>query len=210
MSNRALIAVSALWVALLSAALALSLLAASHDTLPGDTDITEWLQDRPLPGQDLSDVVRAVSGTEVVLATGAAVSLVLWLRGHRRQAVLLVLGLSVLSILQFAVKEAVDRPRPSSELVAIRAGYSSASFPSGHVMSATFLYGFLVYLSLTLPLPPKPAIVLAAASAAIIAAVSPVNVWLGVHWPSDALGGCLWVGVILLPLIILERLRASG
>jgi len=200
MSSRTPVLVLALWVALMSGALALSLLAAANDTLPGDRDITEWLQERPLPGQHLSDFVRAVTTTEVVLATGAALSLVLWLKGHRPQAILLGTGLAGLAIVQFGVKEVVDKPRPDAEFVDIRAGRSSPSFPAGHVMSGTYLYGFLVYLALTLPLARGAAVALAIAAALVIALVGLVNVWLGVHWPSDVLGGYLLASVILLPL----------
>jgi undecaprenyl-diphosphatase len=209
MLPRALTLISALWFALLGTALALSGLAAANDTLPGDTRITQWLQKSPLPGQDLSDAVRAITATEVVLAMGGAVSLILWLRGYRRQAMLLGIGLVALSILQFGVKELVDRPRPDGNIVDIRAGYSSPSFPSGHVMSGTYLYGFLIYLALTLPLAGGVSGVLGAASAVIIALGGAANVWLGVHWPSDAIGACLWSALILLPLILLDRHRAG-
>jgi len=189
--------------------LSLSVLAATNHTLPGDLSIMNWLQKQPLPGQDLSDAVRTISGAEVVVATGAALSLVLWLRGYRRQAVLLVIGLALLTLLQPAIKELVDRPRPDPDVVDIRAGFSSPSFPSGHVMSGTYLYGFLLYLSLSLPLTRGASITLAIASAVTVVLGGLVNVWLGVHWPSDALGGWLWSGVILLPLILADRFSAE-
>jgi len=208
MTGRARSLACVLWVALLGCSLALSVLAAANDTLPGDTRIAQWLQKNPLPGQDLSDAVRAMTATEVVLAVGGAVSLILWLGGYRRQAMLLAVGLVALSILQFGVKEVVDRPRPDGSIVDIRAGYSSPGFPSGHVMSGTYLYGFLIYLALTLPLGGSVSGVVGAVAAVIIALGGVVNVWLGVHWPSDVVGGCLWSALVLLPLILLDRHRA--
>ena len=202
MNDRALLRTFAVaWLPLLCLAIILSLLAATNDTLPSDRPVMDWIQDQPLPGQDLSDAVRAITGTEVVLATGAAVSLILWLRGHRRQAVLLAVGLAVLLVLQAIVKELVDRPRPDPDIVDARAGFSSPSFPSGHVMSGSYLYGFLLYLSLTLPLARGAAIAVGVAAAVLIAAGGPVNVWVGVHWPTDVLGGWLWSSLILLPLV---------
>ncbi len=210
MSIRTPVRVLALWVALLAGSLALVLLAATNDTLPGDKAITEWMQEQPFPGQDLSDLVRAVTSTEVVLATGATVSLILWLRGYRWQAILLGAGLAAMAMAQFGVKELVDRPRPDAEFVDIRAGHSSPSFPAGHVMSGTFLYGSLVYLALTLPLGRGVAVALTIAVVLVIALVGPVNVWLGVHWPSDALGGYLLAGVILLPLFAVDLRQKSN
>jgi membrane-associated phospholipid phosphatase len=204
MSIRTPVLVLAVWAALLVGSLALVLLAAANDTLPGDRAITEWLQEQRLPGQGISDFVRAVTATEVVLATGAAVSLILWLGGYRRQSILLGAGLAGMAMAQFGVKELVERPRPDDDLVDVRAGGSSPSFPAGHVMSGTFLYGFITYLALTSPLDRRAAVALAIAAALVIALVGPVNVWQGVHWPSDVLGGYLLVGVILLPLIAID------
>lgn len=146
----------------------------------------------------------------MVLATGAAISVILWLRGYRRQALLLVLGLVAMSFVQVAVKELVDRPRPSSEIVDIRGERSSPSFPSGHAMSGTFLYVFLVYLALTLPLNLAAIIGLATGGVLLLALTGPVNVWLGVHWPSDVLGAWLLSAAILLPFLAWDRLHATA
>jgi membrane-associated phospholipid phosphatase len=210
MSSRAFVLAFYLWAAVLGGAIVLSVFAAKNDTLPGDRTLTEWLQEQSLPGQDVSDFVRAVTTTETVMATGAALSVVLWLRGYRRQAILLGLGLGVLAIAQFGTKEIVDRPRPEADRVDIRAGGSSPSFPAGHVMSGTVLYGFLVYLALTLPIARGAAIVLAIGTGLLIVLVGPVNVWVGVHWPSDVLGGYVWAVVILLPLLGLDLWRRDG
>jgi membrane-associated phospholipid phosphatase len=200
----------AIWVALAVASLALSILAAANDSLPGDKAVTEWLQDQPLPGKDLSNVVRPITTTEVVLAAGLALSLILWWRGYRRPATLLGVSLALLAVLQFGVKEIVDRPRPDAELVDVRAGRFSPSFPAGHVMSGTILYGFLIYLALTLPLA-RPIVGALVISAALVIVLSgPVNVWLGAHWPSDVLGGYLFAVVVLLPLIVWDRAQRQS
>lgn len=190
----------ALWLAIIVFAIALSVLAAGHDTLPGDLRLSGWLQDLPFPARPLSDIVRAVTGTEVVLATGAAVALVLWLRGYRGDAILLAVGLAVLPLVQVAVKELVDRPRPEADMVILRAGFDSPSFPSGHVTSGVFLYGYLLYLSFRLSLPPTAGWALAAVSLFILIVAGPANVYLGVHWPSDVLGGFAWALALLAPV----------
>jgi len=205
MSRRALLGVGTLWLVLLALAIALSVLAAVHDTLPGDRGIMDWAEGRVFPGETLSDAVRAITSTEVVLSTGAAVALVLWLRGWRRTAVLLAIALVLLPLMEAGLKELVDRPRPDPALVDLRASFSSASFPSGHVTSSAFLYGFLVYLSLVLPLAVAARWALAAAAAAVFLLSGPVNVYLGVHWPSDVLGGYVWGTLLLIPLLVADR-----
>ncbi len=200
------------WAALLAGAVALSILAAREPRLPADLSITREMQGWPFPGLALSDVVRAVTTTEVVLGVGAALAAGLWLAGARRQALALAVGLVALPLLQYGLKELVDRPRPSPDLVELRAGFSSPSFPSGHVMSPTLLYGFVLYLCFCRRrLVPLKVLALAAAlwSAAVLVLTGPVNVFLGVHWPSDALGGYAWGLVLLLPLIGLAEVAPS-
>jgi len=201
------------WAALLAASLALSVLAAGHDRLPGDLSIMSWAQDRAVPGMDVSRVARTIGSTEVVLGTGAAVAVGLWLARRRREAVLLVLGLVVLPLLQHGLKELVDRPRPSEDLVDLRAGFSSPSFPSGHVMSPALLYGFLLYLSLRTRANRWLRAAVAGVALFMLLFSGPANVYVGVHWPSDVLGGYAWGLVLLLPLLYAiewERLLDAG
>ncbi|MCJ7810768.1 MAG: phosphatase PAP2 family protein [Dehalococcoidia bacterium] len=194
-----------IWLALLAGAIVLSVLAGLHSRLPGDVDITEWVQGSLFPGMGVSRLVRAVGSTEVVLGTGAVVAVALWLMGWRRQALLLALGLVVLPFLQHGLKQLVDRPRPTPDLVELRAGCSSPSFPSGHVMSAALLYGTLLYLSLRIALPSVLRLALLGWCAFMLVVSGPANVYVGVHWPSDVVGGYAWAAVLLLPLVYADQ-----
>ena len=205
MSERLLASTVALWLALLALSIALATLASIHDTLPGDTGTASWLQGLPFPGESLADTVRSITSTEVVLAGGGALALLLWLRGYRLEALVFAAALIVLPLLQAGIKEIVDRPRPTADLVELRGAFSSPSFPSGHVMSATYFYGFLLFLALSSPLPSPARAALAAVAATVLALTGPVNVWLGVHWPSDALGGYAWGALLLLPVVVACR-----
>ncbi|MFB3052600.1 MAG: phosphatase PAP2 family protein [Dehalococcoidia bacterium] len=205
MSERLLASTVALWLALLALSIALATLASIHDTLPGDTGTASWLQGLPFPGESLADTVRSITSTEVVLAGGGALALLLWLRGYRLEALVFAAALIVLPLLQAGIKEIVDRPRPTADLVELRAAFSSPSFPSGHVMSGTYFYGFLLYLALFFPLPSLARAALAAVAAADLALSGPANVWLGVHWPSDALGGYAWGALLLIPVVVACR-----
>lgn len=190
------------WPPLFAATLALSVLAGQHDTLPGDVRIMSWAQERAFPGERLSDAIRAITGTEVTAAIGLAVALLLALLGERRAAVALAIGVALLPLLQASVKDLVDRPRPVEPLVDLRAAFDSPSFPSGHVMSPTLLYSFLLYVSLRSRLPIVLRMAAAVWSAFVLVLAGPPNVWLGVHWPSEVLGGWAWGLVLLLPLLI--------
>jgi membrane-associated phospholipid phosphatase len=195
-----------LWLGLLAGAIVLSVLAGVHSRLPGDLDITEWIQGSLFPGMGVSRLVRAVGSTEVVLGTGGAVAVILWLLGRQRQALLLVLGLVVLPFLQHGLKELVDRPRPTEDLVDLRAGFSSPSFPSGHVMSPALLYGFLLCVSPRIALPRVLKVALVGWCAFMLVIAGPGQVYVGVHWPSDVVGGYAWAAVLLLPLVYADQI----
>jgi undecaprenyl-diphosphatase len=97
---------------------------------------------------------------------------------------------SVVAIAQVAsevTKRLIGRPRPS--LVPHLDLALSSSFPSGHALMSP-----VVYLTLAMTLTGKPgsgpdrALILAGA-VMLCAAIGISRVFLGVHWPSDVLGG---------------------
>jgi membrane-associated phospholipid phosphatase len=181
---------------LLGATLALTVLAARSTPLPGDAAILRWGQGLPFPGEGLSQGVRAITGTQAVLATGAVLALLLGLVGRRLEALVLLAGLVLLPLLQSGIKELVDRPRPGPPWSELRGGFSSPSFPAGHVMSPTALYGYLLWLAAAARVPTPWRWPLGLWSALLLVGAGPPNVWLGVHWPSDVLGGWGW-GLLL-------------
>jgi undecaprenyl-diphosphatase len=107
-------------------------------------------------------------------------------------------ALLALPVMQSTIKEVVDRPRPDPALVDRRAGFTSESFPSGHMMSGFVLYALLAVVGWELLRRPWREVV-AGALVALLVADAVANVYMGVHWPSDVLGGVLWGLVIVVP-----------
>ena len=183
----------------LLAGILLAVFAAGHGPLPGDLAATRTVQEWPFPGETLSDVVRAVTETEVAVLIGLVLSVVALRVGCRRPVLAFALGLCAVALLQFLLKEIVDRPRPSPELIDLRAGFTSLSFPSGHTMSATYVYGFVALGVLATPYRVTIRVAAATAVAAFLVLGGLANVYLGVHWSSDVIGGYLWALAILVP-----------
>ena len=130
-----------------------------------------------------------------------------WLvwRGHRRLPVALLLIILVGRGLSEVQKYWIARVRPDLEphLVVVQ----TSSFPSGHATSS-----MIFYLTLALALTRDTRCHRPAAMGAILMSllIGASRVMLGVHWPSDVIGGwafgLLWV---LLTLRLAEReLRA--
>jgi undecaprenyl-diphosphatase len=137
-------------------------------------------------------VVSMAGGPAFV--TGLAVLgtvLLLIRRRPRLAAYLAVTGLGA-ALLDPSIKTLVGRVRP---VVAVPVAHGGGnSFPSGHTLGATIVYGALalIVVSRTRRWP-------AVVAGLIVVAVGLSRVGLGVHFLSDVLGGwllgCAWVGV---------------
>lgn len=100
-----------------------------------------------------------------------------------------MVGVSLVSDLAaFGIKIVVERQRPETAATEHFFGPDSFAFPSGHVVRAVALVAALVWVLA----PPKDRLRLALAGGLLAGAVMGfARVALGVHWPTDALGGAL-------------------
>lgn len=134
----------------------------------------------------------------VALAIGTGVILLGGIRANMRMvyagvAVFITIGLGS------ALKLVLHRHRPLTEYV-FNMTTPTFSFPSGHALSATVVYGLLAYLAWTYL--PQPLGVLAVVIAvALIIIVGLSRIYLGAHYPSDVLGGWL-LGCVALAIIV--------
>jgi len=117
--------------------------------------------------------------------------------------VLIISGLSNL-----ALKQVINRARPDTEhLVSV----ATLSYPSGHAMSAIAFYGFLIYLLYTFNLRPWLKTGLILLCGFLIAAIGISRIYLGVHFPSDVVGGYIagfiWVLFCIVLFHIIDLLR---
>jgi len=144
----------------------------------------------------------ALGEPTVLIAAGAAAALWLWYAGRGRLGVVLLLIALLGRGLSEVQKYEVARVRPALEphLVVVK----TQSFPSGHAASS-----MIFYLALAIALTAGTRWHRAAAAGAVVLSllIGTSRVMLGVHWPSDVIGGwafgMLWV---LLTLRAAERL----
>jgi undecaprenyl-diphosphatase len=120
----------------------------------------------------------------IVIAVAAVVTG--YLRGL---AAALLVALSFASdLVAFGVKLLVERARPEAAAVEQFLGLDSFAFPSGHTVRAAALVATLTWLFA----PARHRLALAVATGAAAGALMGVaRVSLGVHWPTDAIGGTL-------------------
>lgn len=123
------------------------------------------------------------------LVCAAAMVWLVWRRSAWWTALWLAATCALGTLLQQALKALVGRPRPVWPDPVDSARY--AAFPSGHAMTATVVCGLLLWLLHRYGAGRvvwRTAMVLAVIS---VAGVGLTRVWLGVHWPSDVVGGWL-------------------
>jgi undecaprenyl-diphosphatase len=192
---------------LLAAALLLTIASAGPGQFALDVALTRQVQRIDVPG--LPAVVQAVNwlgSTPVVIATAAALALLLTCRGHHAEALLIAVSL-LARIANPLLKALAASPRPSADLVHVTAA-SGPGFPSGHVMGTVLFFGCLIYLARRRGSFPGSRLVQVGA-AIVIVAMGFSRVYVGAHWPSDVLGGYLWGAFFLLVLVSLFEARSK-
>ncbi|MET8179733.1 phosphatase PAP2 family protein [Streptomyces sp. NPDC005336] len=91
--------------------------------------------------------------------------------------------------LQQGVKAAVDRPRPHWSHPVDSAHYTA--FPSGHALTATVACGLVLWVMTLHGVGAKWLRLATAVAVVSVLGVGFTRLYLGVHWPSDVLGGWL-------------------
>lgn len=184
----------------LLAMLALLVVAASVGGPSNDIEVSimrslAWFRaDQP----GLTNPVRGITTLGSVYATLGATSLAsLWLLLRRSPAQALLLALTVLieRVLVDAFKGWLGRPRPQFELDWLP---QSLAFPSGH--SANSMTAYLATALILAPPAHRRPWAIGALTLSLVVGLS--RIYLGVHWPSDVIGGwalgLLAVGAALL------------
>lgn len=202
--------VPVLWLAALAGFVAMALFAAAHDTFPADVWLTHRLQDVDSGG--FYDVLR---GTErlgdlpylavVWLGACAAVAVII----GRWQGLLLLVSMAG-RLANSGVKDIIERPRPSPDLVETSHQPDSFSFPSGHAEGAIVLYGLIFFLA-AVYLPDRRLRLAVQAVCVWVTVITGLErVYVGDHWPSDVAGG-FYIGALMLAVLIaFERVVIRG
>jgi undecaprenyl-diphosphatase len=166
----------------------------------------------PLGPRWFEEVMRdftSLGSNAILTLVTAAVAGFLLIARQRGAAVMLLISVAMGSLLGTLLKSGFDRPRP--DLVPSDIYVHSASFPSGHSMMSAIVYLTLgAWLARMQPRRRLKAYVLAVAVLlTVIVGIS--RVYLGVHWPTDVLGGwAVGAAWALLCWLVSYRLQRGG
>ncbi len=173
--------------------------------VPGDLSTPvgpHWLQE---PMRDLT----AIGGTTVLTLMTLAVILFLFMVRKRHTALMVLVSVAGGAALSSALKWGFSRPRP--ELVPHGMEVFSQSFPSGHSMMSAVVYLTLGALLARTQAGWRVKSFLFGLAITLTLLVGISRLYLGVHWPTDVLGGwALGAGWAALCWLVMVYLQSRG
>lgn len=114
-------------------------------------------------------------------------------------AICMILSTSV----NLITKSIIGRERPDHFKYVIE---DTLSYPSGHAMGSATFYGFLLFLLIKSNFSKKYKIIFGSLLCLLVLIIGISRVYLGVHYPSDIIGGwCLSIIIILLLDCVYEK-----
>jgi len=137
--------------------------------------------------EELARDVTGVGGVAVLTFTTLTVAGFFLLQRKWHLAIYVAVAVASGAIASTLLKSGFDRPRP--ELVAHGQAVYTASFPSGHSMLSAVVFLTLGALLAGAQKDRATRIYVLALAAVLTLAVGVSRVYLGVHWPTDVLGG---------------------
>lgn len=157
-----------------------------------DLVFTGWVQSfNNIKVLETMKIVSLVGNASSLPYFLASISLVLYLLKLKNEAIISLFAVSIALFSSSLLKIIIDRPRPVASLVDVYTTMNDKSFPSGHTMTYTVVFGFLIYL---LAKKSKNKLVKYSLATLLIIPIVTIGfsrVYLGAHWMSDVLGGYL-------------------
>ena len=129
-------------------------------------------------------IITYLGSIYLVVMVAVIVGVILFIRKNWWRLLALFLAVGIGQAVLNVLKVVFQRPRPKTEMFVF-----SYSFPSGHVFSATVLYGFCIYLTFRFINNPVIKWTVSALLVLLILLIGFSRIYLGVHWLSDTLAG---------------------
>ncbi|MFI7001411.1 phosphatase PAP2 family protein [Nocardia sp. NPDC050175] len=161
-----------------------------------DTPVSDWaIAHRNGTLTPIAKTISNLGGTVAMTILAALAFVAFGTRGYRREAVLVaVTGLGAW-VLVDGGKNLIARPRPPlHDHLVVKTNFA---YPSGHSLGSIAVISILAILLIPRLRRPATRWTAAIAATTFVAAVGLSRIYLGVHWPTDVLGGwsigALWV-----------------
>ena len=166
-----------------------------------DVVAAAWIHERvTMFGLRVFQVITDIGSPIVVSLLVVAMAIWCWQRRERVLAVGVVTICVGAALLDRVLKAVIHRDRPEFGTPFLHG--HSYSFPSGHAFGSIVAYGLLAFLLITFFHPARNARrLIQGIIAALILAIGISRIYLGVHYPSDVIGGfaagIAWLSICL-------------
>ena len=184
----------------------LTFLVKTTPSFPIDVAITRGLQTVKLPY--FSEFMQLISWPGFPPQSyllSLLVILIIYFLGLRWESVAALVAAILPAVFSVFIKDLIQRPRPTIDLVDVFRILSSYSFPSGHVMFYVGFFGFLWFLAYTMLKKSWRRTALLIMYGGLILLVGASRIYLGQHWASDVLGAYLLGSLVLVAIIQFYR-----
>lgn len=177
----------------------------SRDTLKFDTVVAQWFYSIRNP--ILTPVIKCITFLGNWQSITLICILLLFFKESRRKYGYAVSVAAILiSFLNKGVKLLFERPRPDASLHLIEQG--GFSFTSGHSITSLVVFGMLIYLVRNYVQGERKKNWLTILLCIPLICVGLSRIYLGVHYPSDVLGGwCLGISVLIVLTTIEKKIQ---
>lgn len=151
-----------------------------------DKTILLWIHSFANPTLDgiMRSITRFNDPSTVAVIAVIVLGILLW-RHYYSEAQIFIIDCLGGVVLSYGLKSAFGKTRPDLWKSAVED--LSFSYPSGHALGSTVLYGFIAYLIATRY--PQFSLLVYAVVICPIGAIGLSRLYLGVHWPTDIIGG---------------------
>ena len=160
----------------------------------------------------MSDTMTSIAKCITNLANmywliGTSIILLIFLK-NKRTGLNIAINLGLSALVNFTIKQIIQRPRPVGHRIIDESGYS---LPSGHSMVSMAFYGFLIYLIYKNVKNKYLKTTLIILLTLLIINIGVSRIYLGVHYVSDVLAGFL-VAIAYLVIFIhaINNVKISG
>jgi undecaprenyl-diphosphatase len=178
--------------------------------LPADLAIHRWaVRHRPGGLRETAAIITATGVGVVPYAVALVAGVIAGSEPYGRalMAARTVAVLLVVQLLRFALVTAVGRPRPPAADWAVHA--TGFAFPSGHTVTSATAAAILIW-AVCPRLNGALRTVFVACVATWAVAVGLSRVYLGVHWPTDVIGGWAFATALLGSALLVLRAARRG
>jgi len=174
------------------------------DTLRFDAAVRNFIHGFSSPY--FTAVMRAftnIGNVGAVITVAVSVSVALWFKHRARDAAFLLIAISGGAFLMWVLKLLFHRQRPAPYFgITVPSDYS---FPSGHALVAVCFYGTLAAILTTRQNRRSVRIAIWVAAVLMMLCIGASRIYLGVHYPSDVLGGYLAATFWVLAVSLMHR-----